>query len=355
MYGPSTKQNAPVQVAAVILAGGASSRFGSPKRDAPIDDGSMLDLVVRAAERAGLRPILVVAPGAAHLPPPATLVPNDDPGAGLSHSLRLGLRAVPAAAAAAMVLLADQPTVGTGLLRRLVASRGGRSIVATTAAGRSGPPLLIERSAFSLAEEATGDAGLRDLLHSRPQLVEPVEVLRHPPDVDTRDDLAAIAERCTGCGARLPAVEATVTHEYIGASPACWVAFGELLAREFQDPAYGRIHRHTVDVYAVQHPGIDDRRQRQSVALHLIALCHWLEHDLPMERLNPITQRLASGRADWPWLTPPTEYELTVLDVLAATDGDQHVRFVRSWGESTWNAWEPHHGLIRRWAAEALR
>ena len=113
------------------------------------------------------------------------------------------------------------------------------------------------------------------------------------------------------------------THQYIGASPACWSAFGEVLAREFGDSEYGVVHRHTVDVYAVQHPGTDDRRERQSVAIHLVGLCHWLEHGLSAAELNPMTQELASSNADWPWLTPPDHYELTVLDVLRATTGDE--------------------------------
>ena len=85
-----------------------------------------------------------------------------------------------------------------------------------------------------------------------------------------------------------------------------------MLAREFGDITFGRVHRNSVDVYAVQHPGTDDRRQRQSVALHLIGLCHWLEHDLEMDRLNAITQRLANADRDWPWLDPPTVYPMTV-------------------------------------------
>ena len=355
VYEPTDVQNARMQVAAVILAGGASTRFGAPKRDAPVDGASMLDTVVRVAERAGLDPILVVAPRHARVDAAATLVPNDRPEAGLSRSLQLGLDALTEGAGAAVVLLADQPTVTARLLRRLLAARGARPVVAVRGAGRFGPPVLIERKGFELAKGVAGDAGLRDMLRTRPHLVEPVEVLRHPPDVDTPDDLAALAERCPGCGAHLPAVADTETHDYIGASAACWAAFGELLAREFQDPAYGSIHRHTVDVYAVQHPGTDDRRQRQSVALHLVALCHWLEHDLPMERLNSITGRLANDRRDWPWLPPPVEFELTVVDVLEATDADEHVRFVRLWGESTWAAWDSQHELIRRWAAEALR
>ncbi len=241
-----------------------------------------------------------------------------------------------------------------GLVRQLVANRGPQPIVAAASRGRTAPPVLLERSAFRLAGESTGDVGLRDLLRAQPELVRTVEVMRHAPDVDEPADLQALEERCPGCGGRYGPMPAVETHDYIGASPACWTAFSELLAREFQDPAYGWIHRHTVDAYTVQHPGLQDRRQRQSVALHLIGLCHWLEHGMTPHQMNPLTQRLANSGIEWPWLEAPATYELTVQDVLAATSADEHGRYVRRWGASVWDAWTAHHDLIRRWAAEAL-
>jgi CTP:molybdopterin cytidylyltransferase MocA len=343
-----------MQPAAVILAAGASSRFGGPKQLAPLDGGTLLDAVVGLARRAELKPVIAVVPPTVPLPAGVLRVDNNEPDAGLSRSLQLGLRAVPADVDAAVILLGDQPTVPPELVRRLVASRGARPIVAAVSDGLAAPPILLERSAFELAERATGDAGLRELLRAQPQLVRAVEVIRHAPDVDEPADLAALEERCPGCGARYSPVPEGETHPYIGASPACWAAFGEVLAREFQGPAYGWIHRHTVDAYTVQHPGHDDRRQRQSVALHLIGLCHWLEHGLQTEHINRVTQRLANSAAGWPWLDAPEGYELTVQDVLAATSGEEHGRYVRHWGESVWEAWSEHHDLIRRWAAEAL-
>jgi hypothetical protein len=163
-----------------------------------------------------------------------------------------------------------------------------------------------------------------------------------------------MGEPCPGCGARFEPIEEIAGHPYIGASSACWATYGELLAREFGDVAYGRVHRHSVDVYSVQHPGSDGRRERQSVALHLIALAHWLEGGIEVPELNRVTQRLASARREWPWLEPPDAYGMTVVDILKATSGPEHVTLVRDWAEATWEAWAAHHGLVRGWAAEAL-
>ncbi len=342
-----------MKVAAVILAAGASKRFGSPKAAARIGSRTLVEIAVDTATAAGLSPVIVVAPFALDVPEGAEAVRNDVPDQGMSRSLRLGIAAVPPDADAAVVLLVDQPTVDVGHLLSLEGWRGGTPVVATRSDGVVGPPVLIEREGFDLVEEVGGDAGLRQLLREDPSLVTAVD--HEPlPDVDTPEDLARITEPCPGCGARYLPQVADETHPYIGASPACWATFGEVLAREFGNVTFGRVHRHTVDVYSVQHPGSDERRQRQSVALHLIGICHWLEHDLGFERLNAITQRLASEDREWPWLAPPTVYPMTVVDLLAARDGPAHVQLARRWAESTWDAWSAQHGIVRQWARDAL-
>jgi len=178
-----------MHAAAVILAAGASTRFGSPKQLAAFGAGTLLDAVVRLSRGAGLRPIVVVLPSA--VPPPAgvTAVVNDDPNEGMSRSLRLGLAAVPDEASAAMILLGDQPTVPAGVIADILRARGQRPIVAARAAGLLGPPVLLERRAFAMAAALTGDHGLRDLIRGNRHLVTPVEVGEHAPDVDTLDDL----------------------------------------------------------------------------------------------------------------------------------------------------------------------
>jgi len=337
----------------VILAAGASRRFGSPKAAVRIGSRTMLQVVVDTATAAGLSPIVVVAAPGLPIPESAIAVRNDAPALGMSRSLQLGIAAVPPEAEAAVVLLVDQPTVSVEQLRALDGWRGGTPVVATRSDGVLGPPVLIEREGFDLAGRISGDTGLRDLLRADPSLVTAVD---HAlvPDVDEIDDLERITEPCPGCGARYLPQVVDETHPYVGASPACWAAFGEVLAREFGNVSFGRVHRQTVDVYSVQHPGVDGRRERQSVALHLIGLCHWLELGLEFDLLNAVTQRLASADRPWPWLTPPEGYPMTVVDIVAARDGAEHVRLVRRWAETTWDAWSAHHALVRSWARESL-
>ena len=61
---------------------------------------------------------------------------------------------------------------------------------------------------------------------------------------------------CPGCGLVAGPAEGP-THAYIGASPGCWARYGELLAAGVPPPAPGQL---AVDAYAVQHPGVAERR-----------------------------------------------------------------------------------------------
>ena len=187
-----------MRIPAVILAAGASTRFGSPKQLAPLGAGTVLDAVVELARGGGLDPIVVVLPSTVPPPPGVIAVVNDAADQGMSRSLRLGLGAVPREAAAALILLGDQPTVSPSVIAELLRARGERPIVAARAAGLLGPPVLLERSIFAMAESTTGDQGLRDLIRGNRHLVTPIEVGEHAPDVDTPADLERLSVPADG-------------------------------------------------------------------------------------------------------------------------------------------------------------
>lgn len=152
-----------------------------------------------------------------------------------------------------------------------------------------------------------------------------------------------MTEGCPGCGLELPPI-GTPTHAYIGASASCWALYGEQLAREYEmwDPEE---HRLSVDTYAVQHPGGDDRRARQSVAYHLTALHLTLERGLANDEVVARLRRVTAATVEFPRLEPPSPNgKLTVRDVL---DGAP----IREWAADVWAAWSAHHAQARAWAA----
>lgn len=161
--------------------------------------------------------------------------------------------------------------------------------------------------------------------------------------------IGARRTRCPGCAVELPPVEGPI-HRYLESSPACWAAYGEVLSREYQDPAYGEAHRLTVDAYAVQHPGRPGPQAIRSVGAHLVSLHAVLERGFDDTRATELIRR-AVASAPFVWLEPPASRgELTVVSVLAAGSASEHVAAVRAWARSAWHAWARHHPTIHAWA-----
>ena len=158
-------------------------------------------------------------------------------------------------------------------------------------------------------------------------------------------------ERCIGCGGEFVAVEGPV-HRYMTSSPACWAAYGRILAAEYSDPVLMEVHRLSVDAFAVQHPGQGSRQAIQSVGLHLARLFFQLERRASPEESHAFMLRAAARKAELPKLPAPASFEITVADVapLAGTPG--HAAAVRKWAESAWRAFGPAHAFILDWASK---
>jgi hypothetical protein len=173
----------------------------------------------------------------------------------------------------------------------------------------------------------------------------------HGRTTDTKDRVT-----CSGCGASVPAEGVLPRRDYVGAAPGCWLLYTELLAREYSNALYASVHELTVDTYMVQHPGVQERRASQSVAVHLVGLCLLLERGRSIAELPYLRKRLVEPKQEFPWLTPPPLVgELTVVDVLKAKDAQEHRTLVDRWARSAWQAWSQHHEQVHAWADYAER
>lgn len=144
------------------------------------------------------------------------------------------------------------------------------------------------------------------------------------------------------------------THAYIGASPACWQRYGELLAREFSQIVPWEVHGLTVDAYAAQHPGDASRRAARSVGLHLMALALRFDHGVADGDARERLLRGAAARAPsgLDWLVPPRPLgALTVQDVVER-DPDEHREAVLLWAADVHAAWAPHRAAVHAWLDE---
>jgi nicotine blue oxidoreductase len=172
------------RIAAIVLAAGEASRFGSPKQHL------LLPIVL---ERLASAPIdeIVIVQGAHELEPPsnsllqgipARLVPCEEWELGPGASLRSGLNALGDDIEAVVVVLADGPDLAPAAVKRVLATwseDGG--VVAASYDGVRGHPLVMGRSDWN----DIPDEGLRD----RPVRLVPCDDLGAPGDVDTPEDL----------------------------------------------------------------------------------------------------------------------------------------------------------------------
>ena len=158
---------------------------------------------------------------------------------------------------------------------------------------------------------------------------------------------------CFGCGAAVPVVDGPV-HAYMLAAPGCWALYGSVLEWRYATGAArnAELSQWLVDAYAAQHATNIERRNRQSVALHLISLCAAFEHAMPAEDRRRLIGHLA--HREYPALHPPvTSFAITIRDVAGAADRDRP-DVVQQWARTTWDAWATHHQPVRAWLADAI-
>jgi nicotine blue oxidoreductase len=184
------------QVAGVLLAAGQGARLGTPKALVELGGRRLVDRGVDLLRDGGAAPVLVVL-GAVHADVPgAVTVHNPDWRTGMGSSLAAGLRALPGECAAAVIALVDQPLIGAGAVRRLIAAHAaGAEIAVATYHGMARNPVLLTRRHWAgVLDAAAGDAGARPYLRAHPDLVTEVECADtgSPDDVDTADDLARV-------------------------------------------------------------------------------------------------------------------------------------------------------------------
>jgi len=185
-------------LAAVLLAAGAASRFGSPKQLAEIDGVAR----VRRAAQAILacRAELVVVTGAhadevagALRGLPVRLAHNPFWELGMGESIARGFRELLrqlAPPAAGLLCLVDQPLVGTEQLQRLIRQHLAtpRRIVVSDHGETVGPPCLFPAEFYAELTRLSGARGARSVLERHRDEVVTVELPEAALDVDRPED-----------------------------------------------------------------------------------------------------------------------------------------------------------------------
>ncbi len=183
---------------AIILAAGESRRMGTQKLLLPFGGTTVVGAVVRTAQasRAG-RTLVVLGSDREAIrgelePHGVDFVVNENYPLGMLTSIQAGLRALPADAQAAIVLLGDQPFLASRVIDAVIAAyeTGRNGIVIPTFQGRRGHPILVDLKYRDEILAIDPAEGLRRLMLAHPDDILEVDagdgnILR---DLDTPGD-----------------------------------------------------------------------------------------------------------------------------------------------------------------------
>lgn len=172
------------KVAAIVLAAGASLRFGQPKQLLPWGKKTLLQHVVDAVLASSIGHVIVVLGyqageiEASLGDRPVKVVVNDAWEEGLASSVRAGLRTIGPDVEAGLFILGDQPGITSQFIDELIRRhrQSCKPIVAPFYRGRRGNPVLFARSLFPELMALRGDQGGRAVVGRHQAEVERIEV-----------------------------------------------------------------------------------------------------------------------------------------------------------------------------------
>ena len=210
-------------IGAVVLAAGEGSRMGGVSK--PLIRLQGVPLIRRqlvALSGAGVDEVVVVtghrheAVEAAILDFPVTLVHNPDYAEGQQGSVRRGLEALSPRMDAVLIVLADQPLIGSNDLTELIAAfkkRPQGRVVVPVVAGARGNPIMLDAVARDDILASDRNLGCRHLVDRNPDLVFVHETAnrRFVTDLDTPEDIARLQAE-TGWRFELPTSDEHATH-----------------------------------------------------------------------------------------------------------------------------------------------
>jgi molybdenum cofactor cytidylyltransferase len=198
------------RIAAVVLAAGASRRFGSPKQLLLVAGLPMVARVTAAVLASQADEVLVVVGSRAGETvhalaglPVRTLLSLEWE-EGMSSSMRVGLSQLAPDVDAVLFVLADQIKLTPGEVDAVIGAYSqaiskeppAPRMVAPVHQGKRGNPMLFDRSLFPELMAVGGDQGGRDVVKRHPGFVLEVEIPTDGilKDVDTPQDVPSWAD-----------------------------------------------------------------------------------------------------------------------------------------------------------------
>lgn len=205
---PSSLDEAPGPVAAVILAAGGSVRMGSDSSGSSKAllawrGRSLLRHCAEVALASSCAEVVVVVGSQSEALEreleglDVQVMHNEKWQQGMGSTIARAIERLPGRIRGATVLLCDQPFVTPELVDQLIAQAtlDGHEIAACRYRGTLGPPAFFSGSAFERLSALEGDRGAKSLLMENPERVSILDFPLAAFDIDTREDYdRALAE-----------------------------------------------------------------------------------------------------------------------------------------------------------------
>lgn len=180
-------------IAALILAAGEASRYGSCKQLADLGGKSLLQQRINVANEVFPNRIFIVtgahhqriAPAIEH----AELLYNPDWQKGLGASIAYGVQTLQDRCDALMIMLADQVAVDASHLSEMMERFSEGNLVCARYEGSRGVPALFGREYFNMLTKLKGNQGAKAFLNSVDRDVVEIDLPQAGIDIDTPEDL----------------------------------------------------------------------------------------------------------------------------------------------------------------------
>ena len=192
-------------IVGIILSAGESKRMGTPKQLLPWGKSIILQQVIDNASASRLGTILLVLghrsgeiASKIRVSSKTGIVVNADYKAGMSSSVKCGISHVAADVEAFMLLLGDQPFIGSGIIDRLIDSyqTGKHGIVVPVYDGQRGHPVIFD-ARYRQELLAIGDNGAKEVTekHNRDIFEVSVDSADVLSDIDTPQEYESAIDK----------------------------------------------------------------------------------------------------------------------------------------------------------------
>lgn len=192
----------PCNMAAIILAAGASTRFGSQKMAHRYKNKSLLEHSIDKIDTKVFQTLIVVTGANSenllaqhkHLQHDCKFIENTQWKSGLSTSIAAGITALEQSQPkpdAALFLLGDQIAIAQSELNTMaaLAAENPDTIVCARYNNKQAAPAIFPSRYFSILKRLRGDKGASSLLNNFENRVLPVDIASAANDIDRPEDL----------------------------------------------------------------------------------------------------------------------------------------------------------------------